>query len=147
MPLALSLQNGLLFVAMLLIVGGFLMRRAARRRLHATAEPVNVAGRADRVVRRIEEREARLYDYSRACDAQFETRTAALRTLIAEADNAAARLARLLAESQSRGDLVLPFDERSRAVRSLRQAGYSDEQVETLLARSETGDSPVRHAA
>ncbi len=131
-----TLQNGILFIACLLVVSGFLMRRTGRRR--AAAETPNLAVRSDAVVRRINASEARLYDYSRELDATYETRAATLRALTDEADQAAARLESVLETLAKQGDVtVLPFDERSHAARLLKQAGYSEEQIGKLLDRSD----------
>ncbi|MBA3314736.1 MAG: hypothetical protein M3552_19400 [Planctomycetota bacterium] len=138
-----TLENGILFIACLLVASGVLTRRAGRRR--AATETPNVAGRADAVVRRVNACEARLYDYSREIDATYQTRAATLQTLTDEADKAATRLEAALKAFAAQGELaILPFDERSHAARLLKQAGYSDEQIAKLLDR---GDEASRRAA
>ncbi len=128
MPAVASFSSGLALLALMLVASGWMLRRAARRPARAATER-GVPQRADGVLRRIAEAEARLYDRDREAAAAYETRAAALRGLLGEIDDAAQRL------HDAETDAVLPFSPHARAARSLKQAGYSDAQVEKLLAR------------
>lgn len=150
MPAIGVFENGLLFVAFLLIVSGYLMRRSARRRV-ASPEMSPSPSRVDAAIKRIEACEARLNDYAREIDAAYQTRAAVLRELIAEADEATLRREADECEVEALAEpAILPLDERSQITRLLRQAGYSDEQVTKLLIRMDDHDggaSPSRRAA
>ncbi len=135
-----TLQNAILFVACLLVVSGFVLRRAGRRR---PAEPVSHASGAEAAVRRVNTAEARLYEYARDIEATYETRVATLRVLTEEANSAAERLERALC-AIDREASTLPFSGPSEPERLLKLAGYSDEQIAKLLER---GDDPSRRAA
>jgi hypothetical protein len=135
-----TLQNAILFVACLLVVSGFVLRRAGRRR---PAAPVPQQSGAEAAVRRVNAAEARLYEYARDIEATYETRVATLRVLTEEANSAAERLERALCATDREAS-TLPFGGPSEPERLLKLAGYSDEQIAKLLER---GDDSTRRAA
>lgn len=125
--------NGMLFVAFLLVLIGYLLRRSARRQT-AKQESVAPFSAVDAAIKRLEACEARLNEYERSTNASFQVRTNLLKTLIAEADVACLPLRQKdTTDLSERG--CLPTDRRSLAGRLLRQAGYSEEQVAKLIER------------
>ncbi len=105
--------------------------------------------------------EVRLYDYGREIEGQVQTRMTALDQLVLEAEQEAARLKQLLAESRQRGlsqaEQIYPAEhatvsssksdatdrserllaaEQRRMIVLLFDAGYSPEQIATLTSRS-----------
>ncbi|QDT38120.1 hypothetical protein [Stratiformator vulcanicus] len=130
-----------------------MLRRARASAGRSKSESPEVGVSAARLERRITDRELRLHDYDRDVSGQIESRVALLKSLTERAERAADRIERLLDRSTELG-LVHPPEETSEGDRrgnayavELRLAGYSDAQVERLIASETDGNSTQRRAA